>query len=64
MASEKKSKGGFLKGFICCGLLVSAAAYIYKIVKPDYLKEYEEDKKPDDDDFDDFEDIDDLDDLD
>ena len=54
MASEKKSKGGFLKGFICCGLLVSAAAYIYKTVKPDYLKEYEEDKKPDDDDFDDL----------
>ena len=38
--------------------LAAIGHFIYKLVKPDYLKDYEED-----DDFDDFEDIDDLDDL-
>lgn len=54
----KEKTKGFIEGFVAAPLVALAGYAVYKTIKPDYLKDYEED-----DDFDDFEDIDDLDDF-
>lgn len=60
MKKKKKfSLGSFIVGSIGTLVGVAGGYFVYKLIKPDYLKDYEED-----DDFDDFDDIDDLDDYD
>ena len=55
----KKSKGGFIGGFIMGVASVVGGYFAYKFVKPDYIKDYEEtDDYDKDDDLDDFEYID------
>ena len=62
----KNKTKGFIEGFITAPLVALAGYFVYKTIKPDYLKDYEEDTDFDDfsddiddlDDFDDFEDID------
>jgi len=63
----KKEAKGFIAGLLTAPVIGLGAYFAYKVIKPDYLKDYDEDddlepeEEPDDDDFDDFEDIDDLD---
>lgn len=52
-------KGSFIGGFITGIGSIIGGYFVYKLIKPDYLKYYEPD-----DDFDDSEDIEDLDDSD
>ena len=52
-------KGSFIGGFIAGIGSIIGGYFVYKLAKPDYLKDYEED-----DNYDDFEDIEDLDDSD
>jgi len=60
MKKKKKfSLGSFIVGGVATLAGIAGGYFVYKLVKPDYLKDYEEA-----DDFDDFEDIDDLDDFD
>lgn len=65
----KKQTKGFIAGLLTAPVIGLGAYFVYKVIKPDYLKDYEEDddfepeEEPDEDDFDDFDDLDDLDDL-
>ena len=66
MSKKSGKAGSFIGGFITGIGSIIGGYFVYKLVKPDYLKDYDpyvpdDDYEPDDD-LDDFEDIKDLDD--
>lgn len=62
----KKQTKGFIAGLLTAPVIGLGAYFVYKVIKPDYLKDYEEDddfeleEEPDEDDFVNFDDEDDL----
>lgn len=63
----KKQTKGFIAGLLTAPVIGLGAYFVYKVIKLDYLKDYEEDddydefeEDPDEDDFVNFDDEDDL----